>query len=57
MGVAAPPDSIDAAVAAFIARRDACEREYGISLPRALENEVLDGKRRVCGPPAAEGIP
>jgi predicted nucleotidyltransferase len=50
MGIAAPPDSIDAAIAAFIGRRDALEREYDISLPRALEHEVLDGKRRVCDP-------
>jgi hypothetical protein len=34
-------------IAAFVGRRDALEREYGISLPRALETEVLDGKRRV----------
>jgi hypothetical protein len=47
MGIAVPPDSIEAAVTAFIARRDALEREYGISLSRALEREVLDGKRRI----------
>jgi predicted nucleotidyltransferase len=47
MGIAVPPDSIDAAIAAFVGRRDALEREYGMSLPRALETEVLDGKRRV----------
>jgi predicted nucleotidyltransferase len=50
MGIAVPPDRIDEAIAAFVGRRDALEREYGISLPRAVENEVLDGKRRVCGP-------
>jgi hypothetical protein len=47
MGIAVPPDSIDAAIAAFVGRRDALEREYGISLPTALETEVLDAKRRV----------
>jgi len=50
MGVAAAPDSIDAAIAAFIARRDALERDYGVSVPRALEHEVLSGKQRVLGP-------
>ena len=50
MGIDMPPDSIDAAIAAFISRRDALEREYGITLPRALENEVLDGKRHVGDP-------
>jgi hypothetical protein len=47
MGIAVPPDSNDAAIAAFVGRRDALEREYGMSLPRALETEVLDAKRRV----------
>jgi hypothetical protein len=50
MGIAVPPDSIDAAIAAFIGRRDALEREYGVSVPRALEHEVLNGKRRVLEP-------
>jgi hypothetical protein len=50
MGIAVPPDSIDAAIAAFVGRRDALEREHGISLTRALENEVLDGKRRIGDP-------
>jgi hypothetical protein len=50
MGIAVPPDGIDAAIAAFIGRRDALEHEYGVSVPRALEHEVLDGKRRVLPP-------
>jgi hypothetical protein len=50
MGVAAAPDSIDAAIAAFVDRRDALEREYGVSIPRSLENEVLAGKRRAPPP-------
>jgi len=40
LGVAAVPDGIDAAIAAFVARRDALEREYGITVPRALEDEI-----------------
>jgi hypothetical protein len=49
MGIAVPvpSDSIDAAITAFVGRRDALEREYGVSVPRALETEVLEGKRRV----------
>lgn len=47
LGIAAAPDSIDKAIAAFVARRDALEYEYGVCLPRALEDEVLNGKRRV----------
>jgi hypothetical protein len=50
LGVAAPPDGIDAAIAAFVARRDALEREYGVAVPRALEDEVLAGNRRVRAP-------
>jgi predicted nucleotidyltransferase len=47
MGIAAAPASIDEAIAAFVARRDALEHAYGVYLPRALEHEVLKGKRRV----------
>ena len=47
MGIAAAPVSIDEAIAAFVARRDALEHAYSVYLPRALEDEVLDGKRRV----------
>jgi hypothetical protein len=47
MGIDAEPASIDQAIAAFLARRDALEHEYGVGVPRALEHEVLDGKRRV----------
>jgi predicted nucleotidyltransferase len=49
LGVTTQPDGIDAAIAAFVARRDALEREYGVSVPRALEHEVLAGNRRVRG--------
>ena len=47
MGIAAAPASIDEAIAAYVARRDALEHAYGVYLPRALEDEVLDGKSRV----------
>jgi hypothetical protein len=47
MGVQTVPASIAAAVDAFVARRDALEREYGISVPRALEHEVRRGMRRI----------
>jgi hypothetical protein len=49
LGIAAVPDGIDDAIAAFVGRRDALEREYGITVPRALEDEVLAGNRRVRG--------
>jgi hypothetical protein len=48
MGIAIPPDGIDAAIDAYVDRRAALEREYGIQLPRELENEVLEGKRRLA---------
>jgi hypothetical protein len=47
LGIGGPPDTIDAAIADFVGRRDALEGEYGIRLPRALEHEVLEGNRRV----------
>lgn len=49
MGETAAPQSIEAAIDAFVARRDALERELGISVPRALENEVRRGIRHVTG--------
>lgn len=47
LGETAAPASIDAAIEAFVARRDAHERELGISVPRALEDEVRRGIRRI----------
>jgi predicted nucleotidyltransferase len=47
MGIATEPAGIDEAIAAFVARRDALEDEYGVRLERALEDEVLAGKSRV----------
>ena len=49
MGETAAPQSIEAAIDAFVARRDALERELGISVPRGLENEVRRGIRHVTG--------
>ena len=40
LGVEEVPAGIDEAIAAFVARRDALEREYGVSVPRALEDEI-----------------
>jgi hypothetical protein len=47
MGVATTPKSIDAAIDAFVARRDALEGECGVSVPRALEDEVRRGISRI----------
>jgi hypothetical protein len=49
LAIDAVPEGIDDAIAAFVARRDALERAYGVSVPRALEDEVLAGNRRVRG--------
>jgi predicted nucleotidyltransferase len=46
-GIATEPAGIDEAIAAFVARRDALEDEYGVRLERALEDEVLAGKSQV----------
>jgi hypothetical protein len=47
MGLTEVPGDLDAAITAFVARRDELEREYGVSVPRALENEVRAGVRRL----------
>jgi predicted nucleotidyltransferase len=47
LGIEDAPASIDEAIAAFVARRDALEREYGVTVPRALEDEIVAGYRRV----------
>jgi hypothetical protein len=47
MGIDAVPVSIDAAIAAFVARRNALEEEYGVSVDRGLEDEVRRGIDRV----------
>ena len=50
VGVATVPGDVDAAIRVFVARRDALEREYGISIPRALENEIQRGINRIAHP-------
>jgi hypothetical protein len=50
MGISAVPATIESAVEAFVARRDALEQQFGISVDRALEGEVRQGIARVLGP-------
>jgi predicted nucleotidyltransferase len=50
MGVEAAPETIDAAIAEFLVRRDVLAQAYGLSVPRALETEVRAGIRRVLEP-------
>jgi hypothetical protein len=45
------PVDIDAAMRAFLARRNALELEYGMSVPRALENEIRQGIDCIRQPP------
>ena len=52
MGITAVPATIEAAIEAFVARRNALERELGISVDRALETEVRQAVDRVL--PEAE---
>lgn len=47
MGVETVPENIEAAIQAFSARRDELERHYSLSVPRALEDEVRRGIRRI----------
>jgi hypothetical protein len=48
MGVDTVPGDVDAAIRAFVARRGALERQYNISVPRALENEIRRGIDRIA---------
>jgi hypothetical protein len=50
MGISAVPATIESAVEAFVARRDALEQQFGISVDRALEGEVRQGIARVLDP-------
>jgi predicted nucleotidyltransferase len=45
LGVPSVPRDIDESIAAFVARRDALEREYGVAVDRALEDEIVRGIR------------
>ncbi|GAA2747801.1 hypothetical protein GCM10009868_38690 [Terrabacter aerolatus] len=50
MGVETPPADIAAAVEAFVSRRDALEQTFGVSVDRALEEEVRRSIDRVLAP-------
>jgi hypothetical protein len=47
MGADSVPDSIEAAIRDFLIRRGELERRYGVKVPRALEEEVRPGIRRL----------
>jgi hypothetical protein len=46
-GVTEPPADIVAAIDAFVSRRNELERDYGMTVSRALEEEVRAGIRRL----------
>jgi hypothetical protein len=46
-GVTERPAGIEAAIDAFVSRRDELERDYGMTVSRALEEEVRAGIRRL----------
>jgi hypothetical protein len=50
MGVDTKPEELDAAIRAFLARRNALEHEYGMAVPRRLENEIRRGIERIRQP-------
>ena len=47
IGVTERPADIEAAINAFVSRRDERERDYGVTVSRALEREVRAGIRRL----------
>ena len=47
IGVTERPSDIAAAIDAFVGRRDELERRYGVTVSRALEQEVRAGIRRL----------
>jgi hypothetical protein len=49
MGIRAVPENISAAIDVYVARRNALEQDFGTSVNRALETEVLAGIERVLG--------
>jgi hypothetical protein len=51
MAIETVPASIDDAINGFVARRDALERDYAVYVPRALEDEVRRGIRRISVAP------
>lgn len=49
MGIDEPPATIEAAIEAFMARRDKLEQQFGITVDRRLELEVRRGVERALG--------
>lgn len=49
LGVTSAPTSIQAAIGAYVPRRDALEAQLDVSVDRALEHEVREGVRRLLG--------
>jgi hypothetical protein len=47
LGVGEPPADIEAAIDAFVSRRDELERFYGVTVSGALEEEVRAAIRRL----------
>ena len=47
MGIDDVPESLEDAVEVFVARRDELEAELGVTVDRALEDEVRRGMDRV----------
>ena len=41
MGARSPPDSLDNAIASYLGRREALERQFGVSVMRTLEGQVV----------------
>ena len=46
-GVTERPADIEVAIDAFVSRRDELERDYGVRVSRALEQEVRAGIHRL----------
>jgi hypothetical protein len=49
-GVAAVPAGIEEAIELYSTRRDELELDLGVSLPRAMEEEVRSGIARITSP-------
>jgi hypothetical protein len=47
IGVTDAPADVEAAIEAFVSRRAELERDYGVTVSRALEEEVRAGIRRL----------
>jgi hypothetical protein len=51
MGIVATPTTIEEAIDAFTARRDELEEEFGVTVDRALEDEIRRAVENVLGDP------